>query len=157
MARPGASSAHQLRAPSRWSTAVVGRRVAQGLLDAVLSSLLPLLSLSLFLVAPLGAGGAGEGLFAAVSLLVLLLAITAHAWYWVARPISRRGQTTGMRMTGIRVVSADGMPVTRGALLVRWLVLPVDLPLIGLLSMLLSARHQRLGDRLADTVVIRDR
>ncbi|WP_344967595.1 RDD family protein [Salinactinospora qingdaonensis] len=146
-----------LRPPSTQASAVVGRRLTQGFLDLLLSALLPLLILAIVPTLPLDAPFVTEGLFITLLLTALALMVLAHAWYWVAAP-SRwaRGQTTGMRLLGVRVVATDGGPVTVGQLALRWLLLPADLPFVGLVSMLASTRHQRLGDRVAGTLVIRD-
>ncbi|GAB3206626.1 RDD family protein [Marinactinospora thermotolerans] len=153
----GSSFAVPPRPPSRSSTAVVGRRLAQAVLDVFLSSVLPVLVLSLYLAVPRTSPPGGTGSSVLPALLVLALGCLAHAWYWVIRPHGvGRGQTTGMRLLGIRPVSADGGPVSAARLTVRWLLLPVDLLVVGLVVMLLSPRHQRLGDLLAGTFVVRD-
>jgi hypothetical protein len=72
-----------------------------------------------------------------------------------------QGQTVGKRMVGIRVVSAQGVPIGFGAAALRNLLRVVDiLPgiyLVGAASVLRDARGRRLGDMAADTVVVRTR
>jgi len=71
------------------------------------------------------------------------------------------GQTIGKRVVGIRVVQANGMPVTFLQVVIRNFLRVVDfLPfyyLIGSVCVLATGRRQRLGDLAAGTVVVRDR
>lgn len=143
-------------------TRVAGRRLVQGAIDLAASSIVPLLSLGLFLFVPVSTDGSGIDVpsLVAVSAVVVVIAVTAHGWYWVVRPAGERGQTWGMQLLRIRVVQANGVPVTAGPLAVRWLMLAVDglgFGLVGLVAMAVSPRRQRLGDMVAGTVVIRDR
>jgi hypothetical protein len=72
-----------------------------------------------------------------------------------------QGQTPGKRAIGLRVISVTGRPVTIYETLLRNLLRTVDqLPAfyaIGILSLLLTARNQRLGDLAAATVVVHER
>jgi membrane protease YdiL (CAAX protease family) len=65
----------------------------------------------------------------------------------------RWGQTLGKRALGIRVAGEPGSRVSWGRAVVRNLLLVVDV-IAGLFLIPLSARRQRLGDRLAHTVVL---
>ena len=65
----------------------------------------------------------------------------------------RWGQTLGMRAMRIRVVAERGESLPLARALVRSLLLTVDVAL-GPLLMAASRRRQRLGDRLANTVVV---
>lgn len=69
------------------------------------------------------------------------------------------GQTAGKNLVKIEVASVDGSPVTLRAAAIRNVARLVDfLPVFYLVGIVLAARsdrHQRLGDRLADTVVVR--
>jgi uncharacterized RDD family membrane protein YckC len=69
------------------------------------------------------------------------------------------GQTLGKRAVSIRVVSEQGVPITGAQAVLRNLVGAVDGPfpycfLLGLSSMLVTARFQRLGDLAAGTMVV---
>jgi uncharacterized RDD family membrane protein YckC len=69
------------------------------------------------------------------------------------------GQTLGKRIVGIRVVSDRGVPITGAQAVLRNLVGAVDglIPffyLLGLASMVLTRRFQRLGDLAAGTMVV---
>ncbi len=69
------------------------------------------------------------------------------------------GQTAGKRALSIRVVSEQGVPITGAQAVLRNLVGAVDgmgsfCYLLGLSSMLLTSRFQRLGDLAAGTMVV---
>jgi uncharacterized RDD family membrane protein YckC len=68
------------------------------------------------------------------------------------------GQTIGKMIMRIKVVRLDGAPTEWYNLFVRWMLRIVDLwifsPSIGILSILLSDKKQRVGDAAAGTVVI---
>jgi len=68
------------------------------------------------------------------------------------------GQTVGKMIMKIKVVRVDGSPTQWYNLLVRWMLRIVDIWLffasIGVLSILLSDKKQRIGDAAAGTVVI---
>ena len=75
-------------------------------------------------------------------------------WLW-------SGQTVGKRALGLRVIQTNGVRAGFVAIALRNLVRPVDrLPafyLVGAVAALGSGLQQRLGDMLADTVVVRER
>lgn len=80
--------------------------------------------------------------------------------YWTLFEVRWNGQTPGKRLLRIRVVKSDGAPVTLFASATRNLLrlvdfFPVCYPL-GTAVMLFDARHRRIGDLLAGTVLIRD-
>ena len=65
------------------------------------------------------------------------------------------GQSYGKRMVGIRVVSAQtGAPCTFGQSLVRNLLLTILGPIDWVF--IFGERHQRLGDKVAGTIVVPD-
>ena len=69
------------------------------------------------------------------------------------------GATLGKLLLGIRVVKEDGSPISWGASTVRNLLRIIDaLPdayILGAILIWTSPRKQRLGDRVAHTVVVR--
>ncbi len=89
-------------------------------------------------------------------------------WYFVFFERGPRGASPGKRAMGLRVVRTSGAPVGWGAAILRNFLRVVDgipilgidlLPLVplGMLGMgftLLTRRFQRIGDLLADTVVV---
>jgi len=82
--------------------------------------------------------------------------VLATALLWLAYFVCtqwRFGQTLGMRAMGIRVVGDSDGTVPWSRALVRSLLLIVDFA-IGPFLIVSSRRRQRLGDRLANTVVL---
>jgi uncharacterized RDD family membrane protein YckC len=73
-------------------------------------------------------------------------------WFW-------RGQTVGKRLLGLRVMDAQGLRLQFSQVVLRNLLRFVDaLPgfyLVGGVVSLLNARAQRLGDLVANTIVVR--
>ena len=107
-----------------------------------------------------------SGIGSSVGLFLLLLFVLdwgyggLFEWLW-------HGQTPGKRALGIRVVSTDGLPAGAGACFARNILrsadampasaifgFPMPLFLIGLASMLVLPRFQRLGDIVAGTLVV---
>jgi uncharacterized RDD family membrane protein YckC len=72
----------------------------------------------------------------------------------------RTGKTLGKYLVGIRAVEADGGSLSLRSSLVRNLARIVDwLPLfyvLGILLVVVSDDHERLGDRLGGTAVVRE-
>ena len=91
----------------------------------------------------------------------LLLAFLVFYGYFAIFEMVWQGQTPGKRIVGLRVISATGHPLTAQAALLRNLVRIVDsLPgvyAIGVLTMLITERSQRLGDLAAGSVVVHER
>src|SRR5262249_57943690 len=71
------------------------------------------------------------------------------------------GRTPGKRINGLRVVRSGGQPVDLVTSVIRNLLRIVDfLPvsyLVGIVSIVVTARNQRLGDIAAGTLVVRER
>ena len=68
------------------------------------------------------------------------------------------GRTVGKMIMKIKVVRVDGLPPHWSHYMIRWMLRLVDIWLffaaIGMLSILFSDKHQRLGDAAAGTIVI---
>jgi uncharacterized RDD family membrane protein YckC len=96
-------------------------------------------------------GEAGSGLF--------LIALFAAYWlYPVLFEVLRDGQTIGKKVVGLRVVNANGTPVTWIGSIVRNLLRTVDmLPFaygFGVAALLADPHNRRLGDMVAGTLVV---
>jgi len=141
------------------ATRVTGRRVVQYLIDSFLVSLIPALisipfdrSSSTFL----------HILGGIISFAVFVLIGLA---YWVFLAHAQQGQTLGMKLLGLRVISMGGDPANLAQLFIRWICLifdaiPYTWPFTGLVGfvVILSSRHrQRIGDHLARTLVVSTR
>lgn len=115
-----------------------------------------------FIIIPVGtAMGSDPGAAMLVVLVVFFLLIifitfgygAFFEWAW-------NGQTPGKRIAGIRVVRRGGLPLRPRDVLLRNLFRIIDMApsygLIGLISFFSTRFQQRLGDLVADTVVIRE-
>ncbi len=97
----------------------------------------------------------------AILIVVLFLIFAGYfivfEWLW-------NGQTPGKRLLKLRVIREDGRPITLWEAIARNLLRIFDavpgfiLPVysIGLISIFLSSRDQRVGDMFAGTVVVRE-
>ena len=95
--------------------------------------------------------------------LAILIAIgfAIYSGYFAAFEALWNGQTPGKRVVGLRVIDVSGRPLTVYAAIVRNLLRIVDqLPgmyALGMVSVLVTARQQRIGDLAAGTVVVHER
>jgi hypothetical protein len=126
-----------------------GRRFAAALLD----TLFWLIAFSLFIPESAFEGSETAGAIAGLVLLTLWFNYFAFCeWRW--------GQTIGKSMLGLRVMAIDGGRLSWNAAAIRNLFRIVELPLalVGVDWAIVnrSARRQRLGDRAADTIVVRE-
>ena len=81
--------------------------------------------------------------------------------YGIALETAWSGQTVGKRALGLRVIQQSGVRIGFYHAALRNLARPVDrlpfLYMVGGVTALLSGSHQRLGDMLAGTIVVRER
>ena len=89
-------------------------------------------------------------------LAVAALAVWAFLYVFVALAVA--GRTFGKAVVGLRVLAADGLPLSARQALVRTLVLPFSLVFlgIGLLMILFQREHRALHDLVAGTAVVTD-
>jgi uncharacterized RDD family membrane protein YckC len=96
--------------------------------------------------------GVGQGVF---SLAIFLLNWFYFVWYEV-----RRGDSPGKKRMGLKVVTTSGSPPELGASMLRNLLRFADfLPfgyLFGVVTCLSNRNFQRIGDLVADTLVVYD-
>jgi uncharacterized RDD family membrane protein YckC len=92
--------------------------------------------------------------------LILLLLFLLEWGYFVGSEMLMSGRSIGKRALGLRVVSHHGLPVGLGDSLLRNLLRGADfLPfgyVLGVLCMVFDTRFRRLGDLVADTLVIHE-
>ncbi|HUY81306.1 MAG TPA: RDD family protein [Acidobacteriaceae bacterium] len=150
----------------RFPVAGIGSRFLAILTDSVLQGILYfVLGLILFLIAtsapktPVGelSSTAEKWLLAAFILFNFLL----YWGYFTLFEAFWNGQTPGKRLCKIRVIQQSGRQLTFFESMTRNLIRVIDsLPgfyLVGVISMLCTRRHQRLGDLAASTIVIHER
>ncbi|MGH2719448.1 MAG: RDD family protein [Actinomycetota bacterium] len=95
-------------------------------------------------------GDIGGTLFVGAILLVYLCYFPLLEGVW-------HGRTVGKRALHLRVVRRDGQPMRLGSNLLRNSVRLLDnIAFIGLLMILVTPRHQRLGDLAGGTIVVHE-
>ncbi len=94
-------------------------------------------------------------------LVVVAPTLAIYFLYHFVLEAAMRGRTPGKRMIGLRVMTAEGLTPTVGAILTRNIFRLIDsMPLtyvVGLSFVIFSRRHLRLGDIAAGTVLALDR
>ncbi|MGB8216202.1 MAG: RDD family protein [Candidatus Methanoperedens sp.] len=121
------------------------------------------LFLSASILASIVPGSATNPIMApALGLMTIIMTLFLAIILWIPYGIileTWRGQTIGKMILGIVVVKENGEPCTFVAALLRNVLRIIDaLPqsyLIGFIFMALSEKRQRIGDRLANTIVVR--
>ena len=131
-------------------TRVTIRRIGQYIVDYVLAGIIPGLAYWLFD----SQAGSIDGVRWFVATVV---ALAAYFVYWVVIPYASGGQTLGMMLFRLRVISKDGGKASMVQLFVRGIFLVIDtfiFGLVGLITMLCSRHRQRVGDHAAGTLVV---
>lgn len=93
-----------------------------------------------------------------INTLVFALVLFGTTWFYgVAFEIFNDGRTPGKRVANLKVVNADGTPIRLAASLLRNLLRVLEMSLLGvpsMVSMAMSRSFKRIGDHVADTIVI---
>ena len=135
-------------------TRVSGRRIVQYIIDIIIYGIVgAVISWAL----------ADRGTGAVHTVLVVVDVAVIIAWYllyWAYIPFRRDGQTLGMSVLGIRIISASGGPASFLQLAVRSILLilfGVFSVIVGFIVMMCSRYRQRTGDHMAHTMVVKAR
>jgi len=134
-------------------TAGVASRVFAGIIDLLIQ--VGILLAGAVVLTLLGLVGSSTRL-----LTTLLFALVLMGYPVISETLMR-GRTIGKRAMGLRAVTIEGAPIRLRHALLRMMGGLVDrfLPPLGVTGMLFvlgTSRHQRVGDLLAGTIVIRD-
>lgn len=138
--------------PQPVALAQLGQRGIAWLIDLIVITLIALIPASYFLPSD-GEPSMQEitengGVLAVMFVVYILYPLIMEA---------ARGATIGKLIVGLRVVNLDGTPIGLRAALLRSLLRLVDgmfVGVIGALAIQLSPKRQRLGDRVARTLVV---
>jgi len=125
-----------------------GTRTLAALFDLAVFAFLMLVAVTSLAI---GFGGSSAMVLLAGGILLLIGYQVFFAALW-------NGATPGKRLLGVRVVDQRGYPATLAQHFLRALFYPLDIlpPLFpGLLTAVFTERHQRLGDLVAGTLVLR--
>ena len=139
---------------------VFGARIVAFIIDSVIIGVVA--AVLGIVVGAVGAGLAGENGVAGAILLLTPVFILLQYGYFIYFE-GKSGQTPGKGVMDIVVVKEDGTDCDYAASAVRNVLRIVDqlgivIPyLVGLIVMYVTDEHQRVGDIVADTVVVRTR
>lgn len=144
----------QFQAQTQVQYVGVGRRFVATLVDSILYLIVFVVVAVVSGHAQASGGSASASLSGAPALTIDIL---FFLYYIVLEAVL--GATLGKLLLGLRVVNVDGSRIGWGASIIRNLLRIIDaLPFFYLLGAILiwtSPQHQRLGDRVAKTVVLR--
>ena len=133
----------------------LGTRAVALVADVILAQLLFLVvAASLAIVGTLvGASRKGTFAWSATGAAWFIVAAIYFTWFW-----SSVGQTPGMRMMRLRVVTAKGTPPSIVRSFVRFvgLLLAIAPAFLGILPVLVDSRRRALQDFIAGTVVLQE-
>jgi len=148
-----------------YEVAGIGSRFLAALVDsAIIGAVQIVVSLAVGLVALNVFSGLFNDNDNAIYWLLSFGGLLAFAMLWgfyIFFEMAWNGQSPGKRWAGLRVIRADGTPITLTESIVRNLVRLIDfLPGyygLGVIVMFVDGRARRLGDLAAGTLVVRDR
>jgi uncharacterized RDD family membrane protein YckC len=147
-------SQFQAQLPAQVQYVGVGRRFFADLVDGLLLGIVIGVIGALSGHAQASAGNVSVSLIGTPAMLAFVI-----SFLYLIVLEATLGATLGKLLLGIRVVKEDGSPIGWGASIVRNLLRIIDaLPtayILGAILIWTSPRKQRLGDRVAHTVVVR--
>jgi uncharacterized RDD family membrane protein YckC len=134
-------------------------RLGAAILDGLIFGAMVYIPIIFTAAAAGAAGDDGGGAPLVVGGLFTLVGLIAWSWLTI-RFVIRNGQTIAKKLTGIKVVRADGSPVSLSRIF--WLRNVVNgiisiIPFYGLIEVLFifTESRQCLHDKMADTIVVR--
>lgn len=158
------------RVPLAFALASIGNRFLAVAIDHTIQYFLIFLVSWVFIsITGAGAGESTTDFFSEMpkwTIAILILVVFAiFAGYFIVFEWLWNGQTPGKRLLKLRVIREDGRPLTLWEAIARNLLRIFDavpgfvLPIysVGLITIFLSNRDQRIGDLFAGTVVVRER
>ncbi|MEP6947198.1 MAG: RDD family protein [Acidobacteriota bacterium] len=158
------------RVPLEFALASIGNRFLAVAIDHVIQYFgIFLIGLLIYSLAGPGGGEGAEQFFGDMpnwTKAILIIAVfLLFAGYFIIFEWLWNGQTPGKRLLKLRVIRDDGRPITLWEAIARNLLRICDavpgfvVPIysVGLVTIFLSSRDQRLGDVFAGTVVVRER
>ncbi len=159
--------------PLAFALASIGNRFIAVAIDHFIQYFTIFLVAWIFLTAAGIGGNSEEGLFAQMMTempkwtiaILIIVVFLLFSGYFIFFEWLMNGQTPGKRLLKLRVIREDGRPITLWEAIARNLLRIFDavpgfvVPIysVGLISIFMSNRDQRVGDLFAGTVVIRER
>ena len=136
-----------------YEVAGLGERIVARLIDLAGFAVLYIVVLILMIASFRNSGTLG------VVLIIIFLVI--FVFYDLVCELTMDGQTFGKKIMKIKVISLDGGQPTFGQYLMRWIFRVIDFGfifgwgLVALVCVAISKNHQRIGDMLAKTTLIK--
>jgi uncharacterized RDD family membrane protein YckC len=148
-----------------YKVAGIGSRFLAALVDTLIIFVLQVIALlALILFARLFFIDRLDAENPVIAWLVAIFGLISFAFFWgyyILFEMLWNGQSPGKRWVGLRVIRADGTPITLAESTIRNLVRLVDfLPAyygVGVVTMFINEQSRRLGDLAAGTLVVHDR
>jgi uncharacterized RDD family membrane protein YckC len=146
--------------PERGDTDVIGARILALIFDSIIGTVLFFGIMFVFFFIGAAGSQASETAGGSIILFGILAAFLVSMGYFLLLEGLWDGYTLGKKLMGIKVVKEDGSECGLGASILRNLLRIIDyLPfyyLLGFIVMAMSDKRQRVGDRAAGTVVVRE-
>lgn len=140
-----------------FTVASVGHRILAYLLDLVVKAAYVIVVFYLFFYL-LGLNNFIDGMDNWSRISIIILFYFPVIFYTLILESLLEGQTLGKKLLKIKVVKIDGYQASFGDYLMRWIFRIVDVNfsggVVGLISIIVSDKSQRLGDMTAGTSVI---
>lgn len=132
---------------------VTGARVGAAIIDMIIGGILFVVMSMIF-----GESESDDGSFSInlSGLPFIIYALLVLGYYFILE--WKTGQTVGKMLLKIKVVSADGQPLTPGKIAVRTILRIVDgifFYLVAFICVVATKQKQRLGDMAAGTLVVK--
>ncbi len=139
----------------------VGPRIMAAIVDLI--AIIAICSLATLMVLNLAKFLVWLSTFLATFGVAALLVFVSFApfLYLILCEAYLNGQTLGKKLLGIRVRMADGTPITPAAAATRNLLIIADMfpppALTGIIAMFINPKMQRIGDLVANTIVVNEK
>ncbi|MGM9476784.1 RDD family protein [Pedobacter sp. GSP4] len=137
-----------------YEIAGLGERIAARCIDLVGFAILAIITVIVM-------GAAQMSLSGNAGLVVLFIFLAIFAFYDLVCELTMDGQTLGKKVLKVKVISLDGGQPTLGQYILRWLFRTIDFGfpfgwgVVALIAVVVTKNHQRLGDILAKTTLIK--
>lgn len=137
-----------------YEIAGLGERIAARCIDLAIFVFIAIITFVIMGAVSMATSGTG-------AMIVLFVFVAIFAFYDLVCEITMDGQTFGKKVLKIKVISIDGAQPTLGQYIFRWLFRMIDFGfpfgwgVIALVSVAVTEKHQRLGDILGKTTLIK--
>jgi uncharacterized RDD family membrane protein YckC len=147
-----------------YEVAGIGSRFLAGLIDMFLIALVDILvmivAIIVFQIAARTLPALEDAIWWVVAIVTLVIFVVMGVYYMVFE-ILWNGQSPGKRLVNLRVIRADGTPITLTESLIRNFMRLIDFFPVGFglafITMFIDKQSRRLGDLAAGTLVVFDR